>query len=318
MSRDIDISLLRAFLAVVDTGSVTAAARLLNRTQAAVSQQLKRLEEALDQELFQREHRRVALAPAGEILLAQARRLVMLNDEVYGMMTTPSYNGEVRLGIPSDIVPTYGPPILKRFSQAWPKVRLQLVSRNTADLIALLDDGELDVTLTTEIAVDRPGGEVLRLDKLAWVGAADSDAHRIDPLPLSIGSRNCRFRPSILEALRSAGRTWRFVFEVENQEAQNAAVAAGLAVSAQLQDLVPADLRVLGPDSQLPTLPVFGINLYLPRAGDSELGEALADEIRNEFAIRFGPPPVMANSNANRRGRSAIRGRGRAAETEPA
>ena len=58
MTRDIDIALLRAFVAVVETGSVTSAARLLNRTQAAVSLQIKRLEELLDQQLFKREHRK--------------------------------------------------------------------------------------------------------------------------------------------------------------------------------------------------------------------------------------------------------------------
>jgi DNA-binding transcriptional LysR family regulator len=58
MIRDIDVALLRAFLMVVDTGGVTTASRLLNRTQAAVSQQIKRLEELFGAELFLREHKR--------------------------------------------------------------------------------------------------------------------------------------------------------------------------------------------------------------------------------------------------------------------
>ena len=171
-------------------------------------------------------------------------------------------------------------------------MRVQLVSRNTVDLLAMLDDGDLDVTLTTELAVERPGGEVLRMDNLVWVGAQDSDAHLRDPLPLSIGSPNCRFRPSILNALRAAGRDWRFVFEVSLQEAQNATVAAGLAVSAQLRDSVPLDLKVLGPESGLPPLPAFGINLYLPATGGGELGHEMATHIRDEFALRFGPAPA--------------------------
>ena len=64
MRRDLDLTLLRAFAAVVEAGSVTAAARQLNRTQAAVSLQVKRLEETLAQSLFDREHKRLVLAPA--------------------------------------------------------------------------------------------------------------------------------------------------------------------------------------------------------------------------------------------------------------
>jgi DNA-binding transcriptional LysR family regulator len=65
MRRDIDIGLLRAFVAVVESGSVTDAARLLNLTQAAVSQQLKRLEELFGTQLFERRHKALALTEAG-------------------------------------------------------------------------------------------------------------------------------------------------------------------------------------------------------------------------------------------------------------
>lgn len=288
MPRDIDVSLLRSFLAVVDTGSVTAAAKLLGRTQAAVSQQIKRLEDVLETPLFDRQHKRVTLASGGEILLNQARTIVAMNDEVYGMMTTPSFNGEVRLGIPCDIVPTYAPPILRRFSQAWPKVRVQLISKNTVELLGMLDDGKLDVTLTTESDAAGNEGETLRQDKLVWCAAADAEPHLIDPLPLAIGSPTCRFRPAVLDTLRNAGRNWRFVFEVNNQEAQNATVAAGLALSAQLKDSVPPELRILGASSGLPTLPSFGINLHMPKGKPSELGAELARQIRLEFEMRFG------------------------------
>ena len=84
MRRDIDIALLRAFVAVVETGSVTGAAALLNLTQAAVSQQLKRLEELFGTELFERHHKRLVLKPNGERLIAHAHRLIALNDEVWG------------------------------------------------------------------------------------------------------------------------------------------------------------------------------------------------------------------------------------------
>src|SRR5262249_60271532 len=98
MRRDIDIGLLRAFVAVVQTGSVTEAATLLNLTQAAVSQQVKRLEELFGAELFERHHKRLILRPNGERLIAHAERLIALNDEGWGAMSEPAYEGEGGLG----------------------------------------------------------------------------------------------------------------------------------------------------------------------------------------------------------------------------
>ncbi|MEL6872670.1 MAG: LysR substrate-binding domain-containing protein [Pseudomonadota bacterium] len=290
MRRDIDITLLRAFLAVVDSGSITAAARILNRTQAALSMQIKRLEDLLGAALFQREHKRVTLAPQGEMLVAQARRMVALNDEVYDTMTTPSFSGDVRLGIPSDLVATYAPTILRRFAASWPLVNVQLHSGNTADLVRRLDDGKLDVTLGTEQSLSREGGQVLRRDRLVWVSAPDVQLADLDPLPLAIGGRSCAFRGPVLDVLRAQNRKWRMVFEVTHQEALNATVEAGLAVNAMLRSAVPQNLKILGRSSGLPDLPNFAITLYEPATSQNDLGAELASHIRAEFEMRFGSP----------------------------
>ncbi len=299
MPRDIDISLLRAFIAVVDTGSVTGAARLLNRTQAAVSQQIKRLEELFGTELFAREHKRITLALDGERLLAQAQKIVALNDETWGLMTTPSFRGEVRLGVPMDIVAHYTPPILRRFNNAWPHVLVSLQAGNSQELLEELDNGDIDLTLTTDLKPKRKC-ETLRRDKLVWVGVEDSFAHQQRPLPISLGGRSCRFRPAVVRALSDAGIDWRVVLEVTNQEAVNATVAAGLAVTAMLRDNVPSHLSILSPDCGLPALPEFDINLYLPKSGTSELGLELAHHIRAEFAARFGPAQILDRDQPTR------------------
>ena len=72
MARTVDVSLLRAFVAVVDAGGMTAATGVLNLTQAAVSQQIKRLEETLGEELITRDRRGMKLTTAGERLFEQA------------------------------------------------------------------------------------------------------------------------------------------------------------------------------------------------------------------------------------------------------
>ncbi|MBV8393938.1 MAG: LysR family transcriptional regulator, partial [Alphaproteobacteria bacterium] len=124
MLKNLDVALLRAFLTVVESGGVTPAAAVLNVSQAAVSQQLKRLEQALDSKLFERQGRHLVLAPAGERLQAQARRLVAQNDELLAAMRAPAFEGEVRLGVPYDIIGSIVPPILRRYAKAQPRVRV--------------------------------------------------------------------------------------------------------------------------------------------------------------------------------------------------
>ena len=82
---------------MADAGGVTRAASFLNLTQSAVSMQIKRLEESLDLTLLDRQGRGVALTSAGEQLLTYARRIVDLNDEVYGKLTNTVWEGEIRL-----------------------------------------------------------------------------------------------------------------------------------------------------------------------------------------------------------------------------
>lgn len=284
MARNLDVSLLRAFVAVVDAGGMTAATGILNLTQAAVSQQIKRLEDALGQELITRDRRGVRLTAAGERLFGRAKRLLSLNDEIWSEMTTPEYEGEVRLGIPSDIITTYLPTFLKDFARRYPRVRIALNSGSSVGLRARLQAGTVDVVLATEMACDAEG-ENLVLDRLVWVGAKGGEAHLQRPLPVSIGCSDCAFRAPIREALLKTGIEWRSVTEVTNTSAQVATVAADIAVMAWMASTVPDGLEVLGPDSGLPALPPFMINLYLPRDGGDHAVQELARHIREAVAI---------------------------------
>ena len=288
MRRNLDISLIRAFLAVVDADGVTAAASALGVSQAAASQQIKRLEDALDCRLFERRGRKLALAPAGERLLAQARRLLALNDEVWSAMRTPSFEGEVRMGVPYDIIGSFVPPILRRFAKAQPRVRVSLVCEDSSVVRNELRSGGVDLALTTETDCGRHG-ETLRTDRLVWVGVPGGEAHLRDPLPVSLGAPTCVFRPVAVEALGRLRRDWRAVCEVSRLEPVYAAIEAGLAVAPLLRSSVPQRFEVFegkaAREARLPALPEFRINLYAP-PGLSPAARDLADHVRASFALR--------------------------------
>ena len=275
------IDLLRTFLAVVESGGVTPAAAALNMSQAAASQQVKRLEEMLACRLFERAGRGLVLAPAGERLLAPAQRLVAQSDELLSSMRAPAFAGEVRLGVPYDIIGSFVPAILRRFARAQPRVRVSLVCEDSKVVRQQLRSGGVDLALTTETECGRHG-ETLRTDRLVWVGMPGGDAHLKDPLPVSLGAPTCVFRPVAIEALGKARRDWRAVCEVSRLEPVHAAIEAGLAVAPLLRSSVPERFEILGRHARLPALPEFRINLYLP-PGAGPAARDLADHVRASF-----------------------------------
>src|ERR1700754_1550042 len=98
----LDPELLQVFVAVADHRSFTRAAATLNRTQSAVSMQIRRLEDRLGVELFSRTKANVDLSAAGEGLLGYARRILALNKEAVGRLADRKVEGVVRLGVMDD------------------------------------------------------------------------------------------------------------------------------------------------------------------------------------------------------------------------
>src|ERR1700750_1000312 len=126
MAANLDLDLLRSFTAVVDSGSFTAAAEMVARTQSAVSMQSKRLEETLGHAVFERNSRSIALTTRGEMLLDYARRMLALNDESLRRIASPALQGRLRLGVTEYFVPNELPRILARFASTHPRVQLDV------------------------------------------------------------------------------------------------------------------------------------------------------------------------------------------------
>ena len=97
MFPELRIDLLRTFVAVVESGSFTKASRSVFRSQAAVSMQVKRLEESIGQPLFVRDTRNLALGQTGKALLPYARRLLNLHDETWTALVQPEVQGEIMI-----------------------------------------------------------------------------------------------------------------------------------------------------------------------------------------------------------------------------
>lgn len=281
MIRNLDLTALRAFVAVADAGGVTKASGFLNVTQSAVSMQIKRLEEAVGVRLLDRSTRKLSLTAAGEQMLGYARRMVSLNDEVFGRLTATEYEGELTLGVPSDIVYPAIPQVLQRFNAAYPRMKVQLVSSYTSRLKRMLDRGQLDVVLTTEDQVDA-GGQTLLEKPLIWVGAVGGQVWRQRPLRLAF-EHNCIFRHGVQAALDAAAISWEMAVESESSRTVEASISADLAVHACIDGAEPPHAERIAHNGNLPDLPVIKINIYRSRLSTSPPAQALVDLVHQAY-----------------------------------
>ena len=279
--RNLDLTALRSFMTVADAGGVTRAAGLLNLTQSAVSMQLKRLEEALDVSLLDRTSRSIGLTPQGEQLLSYARRMLQLNDEIYGKLTSDDYKGEISLGVPHDIVYPVIPTVLQRLAVFYPMVRVHLISSFTKVLLDQFSKGEIDVILTTEDKLGA-GGETLATRPLVWMGAPGGQAWRQRPLRLAY-ERNCFFRSHVQRRLDEVGIPWDMAVESDSTRAIEATVSADLAVHTMLEGTTPQHFEVVSHGGSLPDLLEMNINMYTAETKDGAVVADLARFIKEGF-----------------------------------
>jgi len=280
MTKNLDLAVLRSFIAVVDNGGVTMAAQQMHITQSAVSMQIKRLEQQIDAKLLQRKGRGVVLTPIGEQFLSYARRLIALNDETWMRMTNDDFEGEISFGVPVDMMEPEVPEILKRCKQLYPRVHINLISAFTKTLCKRFDRGKIDIILATELSLGE-GGETLMVEPNGWYGAVEGIAYLQRPLPISL-CNNCAMRPSVLKALDEANMSWVNIGDTDSDlTAVNTLLAADLTITSRLRSTTPHAVPLS--DDALPTLPDARINMYQSSSGDTRLKACIAEVIRQAF-----------------------------------
>src|SRR5512142_1060226 len=202
MTALLDIDQLRTFIAIAETGSFTRAAEVVNKTQSAVSMQMKRLEERLGKAAFARDGRASKLTEDGERLLDYARRIVKLNVEALAAFDDEEMIGRVRLGVPDDYADRYLPEIMARFSRAYPGVELTVSCQASIELMELIDDNHLDLAIVTNCDGKRPV-EVFRRERLLWISSNRHSTHLEERLPLALGRPSCLWRQSAVDKMES-------------------------------------------------------------------------------------------------------------------
>ncbi|WP_097306753.1 LysR family transcriptional regulator [Pseudomonas chlororaphis] len=272
-----DPVLLRSFVAVVDCANFTRAAERLHLTQSTVSQQVRRLEESLDCQLLDRDQRRVVATAEGERLLGYARRILALNEEASDVLLHQQSEGVLRLGVPEDFAAERLMPLLSRFGQDHPGVRLEVTSGLGPELTRLYRRGEFDLLLVKQMgASDDCLGSWP--EPLCWVDSRATPAFGRDPLPLVAFPVGGLYRHEMLHHLEVGGWRWRIGYSSASLASVCSAVAAGLGISLLPARVVAAGHRVLDAASGLPDIQGVRLALY-GRSGLSRAGKALENQL---------------------------------------
>lgn len=285
--------LLRTFVTAADTGSFTRAGKMVNRTQSAVSMQMKRLETDLDRPLFRRKGRGVMLTAEGDTLYRYARRLLALHDEALAAVCGPKLNGTVRFGAPEDYAAQFLPKTLQRFAAAYPMVEVNVLCGPSASLRKRFEREELDVMLTTE---ENSGAAHCRELKLTWIVAERGGPLEISPLPLALYHDGCPYRRNALSALEQAGIAYRIAYGVPSMAGVAAAVQAGLAVAPVSRDSRIKGCRQATQEDGLPAIASVAIGLQKAPGQDSDAVTAFHAFIGQELGLPEPRSKTTGNS----------------------
>jgi DNA-binding transcriptional LysR family regulator len=273
---NIPTELLRTLVSVVELRSFTRAAHALGVTQPAVSAQIKRLQSMLGGELLDKSAPGVTLTQKGEVVVAHARRLLAINDQI--LDATAGGGDQVRIGITMGHVD--GPVLaaLTAFRIAHPHLRFHVSADYSEALIREVAHGDRDLVIAVA-NTPRPGAMHVWREANAWA-AATPDAFGAGPVPLVTLGENSLARRTAIAALQQAGIAYETVYTGNSVAGVIAAVASGMGVTCLAQrHLERAGLALLDGGTRLPQLPDhYGMVLLREGLGRDDM-RSLAEQI---------------------------------------
>lgn len=279
---NIDILTFKMFIAIAETENFTEAAKKIFRTQSALSQRIKQLEDMMGKQLIKRD-KKVSLTPAGEIFLDYARKIVYLQTEMIEYFQAPNLTGEFKFGLPEDFVSVFIQPILKEFSAIHPRIHINIECNLTLNLLESFKKGEFDLALlkVQEGSYIQENGINIWQEKLVWVAGQNKIDFKQKPLNLVLSPNPCVYRDTILKVLDMHNIPYKISFTSQSYAAKMSAVKAGLGVTVLPQNMVPKDFFIQNP-AALPNLPSTHA-LMLKKSPDNPVVNSFEEFILNKL-----------------------------------
>ncbi|MEQ9638003.1 MAG: LysR family transcriptional regulator [Devosia marina] len=293
MAAPLDLDQLQSFCAIADCGSFTEAARRVNKTQSAVSMQIKRLEERLGQTLLARDGRSVSLTHHGEVLYERARKMLRTNAEILDHFNDSDLAGSIRFGVPDDYAVRLLPVILSSFQRTHPRIAVDVSCMASEELLNGMKAGRYDLIVFTQ-GTDHNFGELFRTEKMFWVASHGGRALASEPLAIACGPNCCIWRKDAMEQLDRSGLDYRVAYTSSNATAISSAVLSDLAIGFLPESALQPGMRVIGEEYGLPRLADAQIALTRASHAYGGIYDALANHIVQSMGNLEGVVQVEA------------------------
>ncbi|TCN80755.1 LysR family transcriptional regulator [Shewanella fodinae] len=268
------LELLESLIAVAETGNLSKAAERLNRTQSALSLQIKKLEESVGQILLLRDNKGAKLTDAGEKLLNYAYKMMQLNSQAIDELKEDAQQ-TIRLGIPTDYVKWYLESGLIEFIREFTHLQLVMDTDVSGNLFRRLQNGEFDAIIATHWK-PQPNGELLFERRFVWSAAKHGQAHKRSVIPVALYPENCPIRVQVFANHNLLMRPLHVLLSTPSPQAICSAVEDDLVIAPMAEFRVSDKMQILDPNTHgLPPLPLFNESLYVNPASASEAIEQL-------------------------------------------
>ena len=257
---------------------MSATAIQVLRTQSAVTMQIQRLEETLEQTLFHRSGSGIRATESGERFLVYAERILKAHDEAISEFANKGLYGSISFGCPEDYLIAFGPALLQSFGAIHSAIEITVVAAPTVELRKLMQQRQIDLAL---ISTPQPtdADRILRQERLVWVGNKPNLALQDFgvALPLALSASNTMDHKAACDAMGRAGIKYRISFASNSLGGLIAIARSGLAISVFTQKAVPPDLYIL--DKYLPRLPHIGVLVGFAEQEQSTVVKAFGEHI---------------------------------------
>ena len=254
--KNLPMDLLRAFVSVAQLNSFTKAGEILGRSQPAVSLQIQRLEELIDEPLLTRNGKSLDLTDAGESLYDYANQILAISQ-----ITKSTISGRIRLGIPSEFATALLPKIVSRFAKAYPSVTLEVNCELSKKLLSKEGKANHELILALEDNPSKTASDLLKTDDLVWVASRDHNAQKVSIVPLIAAAEGCIYRHRAIKILDHHQQPWQIVYTIPDLTGIQHAIEEGLGVTVLARSTVPENLKILSPSARFPDLGEVGISL---------------------------------------------------------
>ena len=280
--KNLSVDFLRSFVTIAQTGSYTLSAACLQRTQPAISLQIKKLEEMVGEKLFSRENNRLGLTQAGSKLLGYGEKIIALNDQAMAEFGRPQVSGHIKLGIPSEFSTTLMPKIIRRFTQTYPEISLEVHCALSKDLLSEPLRSQFDLILSLQDTPEPTQDGYIITDQLVWVGSQRFVNSIPAKLPIIAAPAPCIYRKRAAGVLTNNKRAWQIVYTIGDLNGIQTAINEELGITVLARSSVPSGLHVLPFSIDLPELGHIGVCLVNPQKVSSQAISLLADTIVSE------------------------------------